>query len=311
MASVVQLTLPMFIGTLLNWGLFGTLLVQAYIYFSVFQKDRAWLKFIVILIVSLEVIETLSATHDMIIVFGTGWGNPEALDSVGWAWFSVPVMGSIIAFVCQVFYGWRICIIGKSPLSTLFFGLITLISLVQLGAGIWAGVIICNAGRFSLLQSDNLRATATWLATTSLADLIIVCGTVFFLRRSTDPEFTSKKTNSIVSRVIMITAETGLLCMLFALVDLFLFAKYKGTNYHLSLCSELSKLYSNGILLILNSRAHMGHECTHTTNSNYSVNLSSTLFNARVPSSHPIEVGVSVSRAGSGDYSATKMEMDV
>ncbi|KAF7359120.1 hypothetical protein MSAN_01253500 [Mycena sanguinolenta] len=308
MASVVPLTLPMFIGTLLNWGLFGTLLVQAYIYFSVFRKDRAWLKFIVILIVSLEVIETLSATHDMIIVFGTGWGSDDALDSVGWAWFSVPVMGSIIAFVCQVFYGWRIYIIGNSPL---FFGLITLVSLVQLGAGIWTGVIICNAGKFSLLQSDNLRATATWLATTSLADLIIVCGTVFFLRRSTDPEFTSKKTNSIVSRLIMITAETGMLCMLFALVDLFLFAKYKGTNYHLSVCNELSKLYSNSILLIFNSRAHMGHGCTHTTNSSYSVNLSSTVFRSRVPSSHPIELGVSVSRAESDDFSARKMQMDV
>ncbi|KAF7357359.1 hypothetical protein MSAN_01331800 [Mycena sanguinolenta] len=185
MPSVVPLALPMFIGTLLNWGLFGTLLVQVYIYFSVFRKDRTWWKFIVILVVSLEAIEMLSATHDMILIFGTGWGNYDALDSVGWAWFSVPVMSSIIAFVCQVFYGWRIYIIGKSPL---IFGLVTLVSLVQLGAGIWTGVIICNAGRFSLLQSDNLRATATWLAATSLADLIIVCGTVFFLRRSTDPE---------------------------------------------------------------------------------------------------------------------------
>jgi hypothetical protein len=46
------------------------------------------------------------------------------------------------------------------------------------------------------------------------------------------------------------TAETGVLCALFALVDLYLFATYKGTNYHLALCIELSKIYSNSILLV-------------------------------------------------------------
>ncbi|KAJ6500733.1 hypothetical protein C8R45DRAFT_79712 [Mycena sanguinolenta] len=309
MESVIPLTLPMFIGTLLNWALFGALLVQVYIYFSIFRRvDRASLQLIVILVVSLEVVETLSSTHDMILVFGTGWGNKDTLDSVGWAWFSVPVMGSIIAFVCQVFYGWRIYMIGKSPSA---FALITLVSLVQLGAGIWTGVEICKAGRFSLLQSENLPATATWLATTSLADLLIVCGTAFFLRRGRpDPEFTSKKTNSIISRIIMITAQTGTLCMLFALVDLFLFVKYKGTNYHLSVCIELSKIYSNSILLIFNSRAHMGYGCHLTTsNTSYSVNLSSTAFRTR--SSAPIETGVSVSSAESDDYSARKMQMEV
>jgi len=309
MESVVPLTLPMLIGTLLNWALFGALLVQAYIYFSIFRReDRASLQFIVILVLSLEVVETLSSTHDMILVFGTGWGNKDTLDSVGWAWFSVPVMGSIIAFVCQVFYGWRIYKIGKSPSAS---ALVTLVSLVQLGAGIWTGVEICKAGRFSLLQSENLPATATWLATTSLADLLIVCATVFFLRKERpDPEFTSNKTNSIISRIIVITAQTGTLCMLFALVDLFLFAKYKGTNYHLSVCIELSKIYSNSILLIFNSRAHMGYECHLTTNNNsYSVSLSSPAFRTR--SSAPMERGVSFSSAESDDYSARKMQLEV
>ncbi|KAJ7932659.1 hypothetical protein B0H13DRAFT_2307341 [Mycena leptocephala] len=275
--SIARLTLPMFLGTVVNAGLFATLLVQVYIYFAVFPNDRTWWKLLVVFILFLEVVETVASIRDMIHIFGAGWGNMDALDNVGWAWFSVPVMGSIISAVCQTFFGWRIYIIGKNPFV---FALVIIISVVQLGAGIWTGVNICIATKFSLLQAHNLAPTATWLATTSAADLLIVLATIFYLRRSSDPQFTSAKTNSVVLRIITMTAETGVLCALFALVDLYLFATYKGTNYHLALCIELSKIYSNSILLIFNSRAHMGHGCTRADN--YSVNINSLIFRTRV-----------------------------
>ncbi|KAJ6546800.1 hypothetical protein B0H19DRAFT_1162534 [Mycena capillaripes] len=304
--TVAQLTLPMFLGTVLNWALFGTLLVQVYIYFSVFPKDRRWWKLLVIAIVFLEVVETFASLRDMVKIFGAGFGSMDAVDSVGWAWFSVPVMGSIIACVCQTFYGWRIYVIGHNPFV---FALITLISAVQLGAGIWTGVNICIAKKFSLLQSHNLIPTATWLATTSAADLIIVFATVFYLVRSRDPEFTSARTNSLVSRLVKMTAETGVLCAVFALIDLYLFATYKGTNYHLALCIELSKIYSNSILLIFNSRAHMGHGCSPTDNS---VNLSSSMWRTRVQSRFSqMELGenTSTSRSQSDSFSVKKAEI--
>ncbi|KAJ7184511.1 hypothetical protein C8R46DRAFT_462078 [Mycena filopes] len=275
MPSIAELTLPMFIGTILNWALFGTLLVQVYIYFSAFPEDRRWWKLLVVAIVFLEAVETFANARDMVQIFGAGWGNMDVLDDVGWAWLSVPVMGSIIACICQTFFGWRIYIISQSPW---IFVVVILISAVQLGAGIWTGVNICIAGKFSLLQSFNLIPTATWLAATSCADLLIVAGTVYCLLRSRQGEFGSKRTNSLITRVIMLTAETGILCAVFALVDLYLFINYKETNFHLSVCIELSKIYSNSILLIFNSRAHMGH--AHSSQ-NTDVNLSSSIFRTR------------------------------
>ncbi|KAF8185300.1 hypothetical protein K438DRAFT_1937048 [Mycena galopus ATCC 62051] len=276
--SVAKFTLPgvqlPLIGTVVNSALFGMLLVQVYIYFSVFKDRMAW-KFIVILIVVLEVVETFTGFRDLARMFGSGWGDPNALDEVGLAWFSAPIMGSTIAFICQIFYGWRIYIIGN---SVFIFAVISLpegpqVSVVQLGAGIWTGVRICMLGRFSLLQFHNVIPTAIWLATTSLSDLLIVLGTFFVLRRSTDPEFTSRRTSSIVARVIVLTAETGAMCMAFALVDLFLFLKYKDTSYHLSVCIELSKIYSNSILVIFNSRAHIEHRSRNCTTMDQSVSL--------------------------------------
>ncbi|KAJ7448308.1 hypothetical protein B0H11DRAFT_2333762 [Mycena galericulata] len=227
-------------------------------------------KLLVVTVLVLEVIETLSCTRDMAHVFGAGWGNMEALDDVGWAWFSVPVMAPIseqfghdpgprLTSSNFSFVG-RPDILCKETVHTrpqcIVPVLVILISVIQLGAGIWTGVKICIAGKFSLLQSDNLVPTATWLAATSLCDLIIVFATVFYLLRSRSPAF--QRTNSTISRIVVLTVETGLLCAIWTLVDLYLFAKFKGTNYHLGLCIELSKIYSNSILLMLNWRAHIG-----------------------------------------------------
>ncbi|KAF8146190.1 hypothetical protein K438DRAFT_1991030 [Mycena galopus ATCC 62051] len=258
--SVAQFTLPMLIGTAVSCVLFGTLLVQVYIYFSVFSKDRMAWKFIVILIVVLEVVETFTGFRDVTRIFGSGWGDLDTLDEVDWAWGSATIMGSLIAFICQIFYGWRIYIIGN---SVFIFAVISLASVVQLGAAIWASVRMILVGRFSLLQFHNVIPMAISLSTTSFSDLLIVLGMIFVLRRSTDPEFTSRRTSSIVARVIMITAETGAMCMAFVLVDLFLFLKYRDTSYHISVC----------ILLIFNSRAHMEHRSRNFTTKDQSISL--------------------------------------
>ncbi|KAJ7221418.1 hypothetical protein GGX14DRAFT_669639 [Mycena pura] len=251
--SLEKLTLPIFIGTLLNWAFFGVLVLQVCIYYAAFPKDRAISKILVAFILVVEIAETLANTRDSVRIFSIYWGNMEILDEVGWAWFSTPIIGSISAAVGQGYFAWRIHIIGR---NAYVLALIVALTVVQLGAGVWSGVEICLAKQFSQLQTSNVRPTATWLAATSLCDLIIVASMVFYLLRSCEPEF--KRTQAIVSRIIKITVETGLLCALFAIVDLYLFATYKGTNYHLALCIELSKVYSNSVLAILNSRVQLG-----------------------------------------------------
>ncbi|KAJ7649814.1 hypothetical protein FB45DRAFT_3977 [Roridomyces roridus] len=245
----------MFIGTVLNWWLFGILIVQTGIFFIAFPNDSR-LKIFVCTIFVFELIQTLSNFRDTVRIFGFQWGDLDVLDEVGWAWFSTPTMGSIISAVGQLFYAGRLySLTGKEVYIP---ALIALLSFAQLSAGIWTGVKICMAGKFSLLQSDNVVPTVTWLAATSVCDLLIVCATMFYLfdaRR--DPDL-FRKTNELLTRLIVITAEAGVPSAIFAIVDLILFVKFKQTNYHLAFCIELSKITSNCILLILNWRAHIG-----------------------------------------------------
>jgi hypothetical protein len=53
------------------------------------------MKILVVSILIAEILQTITDTRTSGDQFGAGWGNPSAIDEVGWAWFSVPVVGSI------------------------------------------------------------------------------------------------------------------------------------------------------------------------------------------------------------------------
>ncbi|KAJ6546850.1 hypothetical protein B0H19DRAFT_1379251 [Mycena capillaripes] len=258
-----KFTIPVLVGTLVNWALQGALFVQIYIYFLAFPKDKLFHKLVVVFIVVAEILQTLGDTKDAIRIFGDGYGNPEALELVGWAWFSTPIAGSIIACVGQLFFAWRIFVLSNKLYIP---ALVAVVTLFQFGAGIWTGVLICRAKTFFQLQFYTLKPPAAWFSATALADLIIVVATAFYVRkRSTTPGF-SGTTLSALSRILRVTVETGVLCAVFAIVDLSVFVTYSGNSYHLGVCIWLSKVYSNSIMVILNSRAHIGHGPSDGTN---------------------------------------------
>ncbi|KAF7349359.1 hypothetical protein MSAN_01725700 [Mycena sanguinolenta] len=218
------------------------------IYYLAFPNDRRSSKIVVAFVAVAEILQTLANSRDSIRMFGAGWGNPQILEDIGWAWFSVPILGSLIASVGQIFFAWRIYIIAKSAYVPI---LITLVSAFQLGAGIWTGRGIWQI---------NLL-TQAWLAATAVSDFLIVAGMVFYLLKARQLDFETK-TKATVSRIIKITVETGVLCALSAVIVLCLFIAFDGNNYHLGVCIWLSKVYSSSILVILNSRAHIGHGAT-------------------------------------------------
>jgi hypothetical protein len=112
--------------------MFRKLTLLADLYILAFPKDKLCSKLVVGFIVIAEILQTLGDTRDAIRVFGSGWGNPQVLELVGWAWFSVPILGStseqfnpfdhgrlelknksIVACVGQLFFAWRISIFGN------------------------------------------------------------------------------------------------------------------------------------------------------------------------------------------------------
>ncbi|KAJ7200562.1 hypothetical protein GGX14DRAFT_466417 [Mycena pura] len=257
--QVEQLTIPIFIGTVINWGLLGVLAVQVYIYYVAFPDDLRVSKIVVPFVMIADVLQTLGNSRDAFRGFGSGWGDFNALDEVGWAWLSVPVLGSTVACAGQLFFAWRIKIIADSLYIP---AVIALMTVFQFGAGIWTGVDIMRAKRFSLLH--GLKPPQAWLAATAASDVVIVVAMVVYILKKRTQGFSASMEVSI-KRIVKVTVETGFLCAVFALVTLYLFVAYDGNNYHLGTCIWLSKLYSNSILLILNSRARIERRTADST----------------------------------------------
>nr|GAT54410.1 predicted protein [Mycena chlorophos] len=246
-------------GTLMNWFLLGALLVNGYFYFLAFAKDQRVNKIIVafVLRVVAELLETFIDTRNTIGTFGADWGDMDELDRVGWAWFSVPVVGALIACLGQIFFAWRIHIIGNKTLVVPV--VIGVLAVFEFGAGLWTGVLINRAGRYSLLTYEAMKPPVAWLSATAAVDLIIVSATIYYLLKARQPGFRGA-TYAAINRIIKVTVETGVPCAVFAMVDLALFVKYNGNNYHLGTCIWLSKVYSLSILIILNSRMSLTHD---------------------------------------------------
>lgn len=61
-------------------------------------------------------------------------------------------------------------------------------------------------------------------------------------------------THALVTKLVQLIVETGMLTALMATIDLILFMAFPHTAYHAAIALTLAKLYSNSMLVILNSR---------------------------------------------------------
>ncbi|KAJ6493029.1 hypothetical protein C8R45DRAFT_1135937 [Mycena sanguinolenta] len=135
------------------------------------------------------------------------------------------------------------------------------VTLFHLCAGIWTGVDIIRAKEFS--QFRLMAPLEAWLAATAVSDLIIVAGMVFYLLKEAARVQNQNKGHSV--------SDHQVLC---------LFLAFDGNNYHLGVCIWLSKVYSNSILTILNSRAHIGHEATLPGGTTKMIDMTEVVFNS-------------------------------
>lgn len=274
--TIAELTGPLFLGHLFNWGLFGALTVQSYIYYLAFPNDRRFSKAIVWGCYIFELLQIILSTRDAFRDFGTGWGDMRELDAVGWLWFSVPVMSAIISMAAQFFFAWRIWVLSGS--AHLFMPLlIIVISIAQGVCGIIGGVTAHYVGIFSKVQTHNQVITSIWLGGTALCDILIAGCMLYYLNRSRTG---FRSTNLVVAKFVRLTLETGAACATMAILDLVFFVVYKHNNYHLAPSIALSKIYSNSLLVVLNARVRFvnGRHLGDVTD-DFSLSVTSTSFN--------------------------------
>ncbi|KIK69467.1 hypothetical protein GYMLUDRAFT_144115, partial [Collybiopsis luxurians FD-317 M1] len=80
------------LGYIFTWILYGFFCSQAWIYYQAFPKDPSRIKILVFYLLLIGTIQTAMNIHDIVIAFGTHFGDINMLQQINLGWFSVPVL---------------------------------------------------------------------------------------------------------------------------------------------------------------------------------------------------------------------------
>ncbi|KAF5351363.1 hypothetical protein D9758_007982 [Tetrapyrgos nigripes] len=233
----------------------GCLVVQLYNYVLTCSKDRKIIKFTVFFLFFCDLAQSGLATDYSWKTLVSSWGDPLILQNPPDTAVSLSVVNPIISAIVQIFFAWRIWnLSAEHKWFRAFPVLIVMVALMQAISALVA-TIRFFAGGGDLTDLPALKPGFTiWLVGSFVADILIAGCMVFILSRARRKSF-SKRTESILSRLVVNAIHTGTVTAVAAGVDLALFVRYDDNNYHQAPAFLLGKLYSNVLLANLNARA--------------------------------------------------------
>ncbi|KAI0753483.1 hypothetical protein C8Q80DRAFT_1152428 [Daedaleopsis nitida] len=290
------LVAPLFLANCLNWLAYGIFLAQIYYYSQNFPSDRAGIRALVYGLFILELVQTITTTHQAWWYTITNWNNPMALLSFPWSAMTVPTMAGIIADVAQIFYSWRIWTLAPNKAFRLMSVLIVTLALLQSLTALIASIIFqIHATPGELLHLHP--AFELWITASFVVD-VLIAGSMLWILYSVKNQSVWEKSTSLVGKLMVITIGTGTVVALCGALTLALFATTVGLSFqYLPAAYIWGKLYSNSVMVSLNSRGIHRGSSTGTTST-------------RVANSFPMHIQVSnhIYREGQGSNGESTMD---
>ncbi|KAJ6548566.1 hypothetical protein B0H19DRAFT_997104, partial [Mycena capillaripes] len=217
--EIIWLAGPRLIGLIFNWGLLGVLTTQVYIYHVNFSKDKWTLKTLVYFIYVLDWVQTCSATYDCFQWFVYGWGSVPLLYLRYTGFLNVPLLGSLVGAIVQIFYGWRIWLFSR---SLFIFVFVCVLALLQLGGGLALAYFLFNDAMETARHPYTSRAIGIRLGGSAAVDTVIaILMTYYMTSISSGPALPEHE----ITLVMRLTVETGTVVVVAALIDLVFYLK--------------------------------------------------------------------------------------
>ncbi|KAJ7247232.1 hypothetical protein C8J57DRAFT_1523015 [Mycena rebaudengoi] len=227
--EIIWLAGPRLIGLMFNWGLLGVVTTQ-----------------VIYLIYVLDWVQTCSATYDCFQWFVYGWGNVPSLYLRHTGFLNLPLLGSVIGAIVQIFYGWRIWLFSR---SLFIFVFVCVLALLQLGGGLALAYFLFNDAMETARHPYMSRAIIIRLGGSALVDTVIAVLMTYYLLRSRGQAL--GPTSKFMTRVTRLTIETGTVIVVAALIDLLSYLKKSNGLYQVT-AVILCKI--NSLLVLFNNR---------------------------------------------------------
>ncbi|KDQ50856.1 hypothetical protein JAAARDRAFT_41643 [Jaapia argillacea MUCL 33604] len=265
MSPVDLLLGPTFVGTIINVFLFGVMCVQCTLYFTTFKQDRKGIKSLVWFLFGAD---TINTGFLVAVLYGdviTHFGDLGAAQHTTWPSTAGPLLNTIIATVVQAFFARRVYLLTTHrwvvlPICALIFIQFVGGMIVSVMTNIVTNVVQWNEPRVKIPLISSLVIGA-------VVDCLITGALTWSLRQA---KTGFSVTDDLVTKLIRLTVQTGLVTAVVAVVDLIMFLS-SPYPFHLITGLILAKLYTNSLLSTLNARltinqssyqTHGGHVIT-------------------------------------------------
>jgi hypothetical protein len=241
---------PTLLGTFFNLVLLGVLITQCSVYFKAPRRDRPWIRMLVLLLLILEIVQSVLAIAFIYDRLVNNFGNMLAQATPTPLIQVETLFVGLISMIVQMFFAWRVRVLtGRKWLGWL----VTVLAAISGSASFVLSILSWTLSKGFLNQGVILQNMAiVWLVGDTITDSVITVVLVAHLQRRRTG-FAS--TDRIIDRVIGVTLQTGLLTAVSAAVNLILYLTTSTTADQLMVNIALAKLYSNSLVSSLNVRS--------------------------------------------------------
>ncbi|KAJ4482237.1 hypothetical protein J3R30DRAFT_2145227 [Lentinula aciculospora] len=206
-----------FVGLIVSAILYGATILQVYLYYRNYPKDARFLK---VLVFALWIFDTIQLTLCVTALYWyliTNYNNPSVLDQLTWSMELQTDCNGVIALLVECFFARRVWLMSANLYLVI---VIVILAVVHFVLG-----IVFTVDSFRLVSSTEfgnlIWVTSAGIGSAAAADVIIAGALCFYLSKSRTG---FKKTDSLISTLIVYSLTTGLITSFIGVVIVVTFA---------------------------------------------------------------------------------------
>ncbi|KAF6762825.1 hypothetical protein DFP72DRAFT_568807 [Ephemerocybe angulata] len=236
------------IGVICASVLYGVSCVQTWYYFNHYRNDVWYIKSLVGAVWLFDTTHQILISHTVYYYIVTNYGNPNSLGHLVWSILLEVLFNGFIGLLVQGFLALRVWRLSNEniPLTVTVVALV----LAEFASSVAFTVKSMRLQTWGELgQLKGLSITVNIVGV--VADILIAGALFFFLHRSRTG---FKKSDTMISRLILFTVSTGFLTTICAVASLVSILVWGHTLIYVAFYFGIGRLYSNSVLATLNAR---------------------------------------------------------
>ncbi|KAH9040283.1 hypothetical protein EDB83DRAFT_2228319 [Lactarius deliciosus] len=241
------------LGCMLSTALSGMTIVQTFLYFRLYPKDPARIKFMVPVTDGSD--RLLDTTHAALMCASTwdylvlNFGNEEIADRIPITIGLTVALTATITFLTQLFFSHRVFRLSRG--NWFITAPLVMLSCVRLGAALVSTTEMGKLRSYHLFVENFGYVFTLGLSTACTVDIGITVAMCYFLQTSRTG---FGEMDHIIDTIMLYTFNTGALTCVTTVVSMICWLTMPRNLIFLGLHFAISKLYANSLLATLNGR---------------------------------------------------------